>query len=156
MVAFACLTGMCAGAADEDLGFGYAGSMGGVSTDLGQSIAVDAVGECVEDWHRLELVRPERVSESVLHGSIVRVDRFGNLITNVRATDLGAEIVVVEIKGREMHGVDSTYGNKNPGELMCLIGSSGYLEVAVNQGSAEVILSTGVGTRVVATLRAKA
>lgn len=44
IVAFACLTGMWAGAVDDDLGFGYAGSMGGVSTDLGQSIAVDVLG----------------------------------------------------------------------------------------------------------------
>ena len=44
LVAFVWSTGMCAGAADDDLGFGYAGSMGGTSTDLGQSTAVDAVG----------------------------------------------------------------------------------------------------------------
>jgi S-adenosyl-L-methionine hydrolase (adenosine-forming) len=76
---------------------------------------------------------------SELRGEIIHIDRFGNAISNIGENMLRE----FAAKGRTEAGIRrrrfplvSTYGDLEPGTLMALIGSSGYLEVAVNQGSA--------------------
>ncbi len=82
-----------------------------------------------------------------LHGRVLHVDRFGNLVTDVREEDLPSGAVQVEIGGRVVNGLRRTYGE---GEgLIALIGSSGFLEIALPNGSASALLGTQLGDQVV-------
>jgi S-adenosyl-L-methionine hydrolase (adenosine-forming) len=84
-------------------------------------------------------------------GVVVHVDRFGNLITNVPGAWLvggggagGAGSVRVRLAGRDVPLV-RTYGDAGPGELLALVGSAGWIEVAVRDGSAAALLEVGRG-----------
>lgn len=96
---------------------------------------------------KLELPKPQREKEQV-KGSVIWVDRFGNLITNIRAEEIldlpkGA-IPVIQVANVRIKGILQTFGDARPGEFLCYIGSLGYLEIGINLGSAkEVIEASG-------------
>ena len=82
--------------------------------------------------------------DGVVLGLIIHVDRFGNLVSNIRLASPGP--VTVEIAGRHIRGLSHSYaGERN---LLAIVGSHGYLEVALLQGNAAEHLETGVGARV--------
>jgi len=69
-----------------------------------------------------------------VEGAIIHIDRFGNLVTNVRTEDVPAATKAV-FAGRTVRRV-RTYAEARPDEVVLLEGSAGYLELAVNCGSA--------------------
>jgi S-adenosylmethionine hydrolase len=83
-----------------------------------------------------------------LRGTVVSIDRFGNLITDIERESLGGltEPIVV-IAGRRIT-LRRTYGEVPPGELLALINSFDVLEIAQGQGSAAAKLELGRGTPV--------
>ncbi len=68
-------------------------------------------------------------------GRIIYIDRFGNLVTNIRL--LRPSNVTVQIAGKNIGGLKRTYADVATGSPLCLIGSSGLLEVSVRDGNAE-------------------
>ena len=78
-------------------------------------------------------------------------DTFGNLITNIHADRLGdssPESWEIEIAGERILGIGHTYGERPAGTLIALLGSSGWVEVAVVNGDAARHLIAGAGTTV--------
>jgi S-adenosyl-L-methionine hydrolase (adenosine-forming) len=75
-----------------------------------------------------------------LYGRVIRVDRFGNLISNIRRMDmegfLKGGMGRIRIGDLCLDGLHKTYGQVPAGEPVALFGSSGYLEIAVNRGRA--------------------
>jgi hypothetical protein len=106
----------------------------------------------------LRLPRPVRAADGSLRGEIIYIDKFGNLVTNIRAATLQRNVPAPEkdlevlVKRREVKGLSKAYAEKEEGELMALIGSSGYLEIAVNQGSAADMLGCEKGDSVTLTM----
>jgi S-adenosylmethionine hydrolase len=86
----------------------------------------------------------------VTHAEIVHVDRYGNLISNLTATDLPPD-PIVEIAGHTIVGLAPHFQAGEPGAPIALAGSAGLLEVAVSNGSAAALLGVGVGTPVTVT-----
>jgi S-adenosylmethionine hydrolase len=76
-------------------------------------------------------------------GEIIWIDHFGNLITDLTA--LKGELRVGDFRTRKLH---RTYGEVSPGEPLALIGSHGFVEIAVRDGSAEKVLGISRGARV--------
>jgi S-adenosylmethionine hydrolase len=82
-------------------------------------------------------------------GRIIQIDQFGNATTNIpyefvrRRTKLE-----VRVKGRKIGRLKRTYWDVAPGKPVALIGSSGLLEIAVRDGSAEKDLKMSVGDEV--------
>lgn len=90
------------------------------------------------------------VGANGIEGEVLRIDRFGNLITNITgdALDrLGATHAVLQVGGQRAALV-GTYAEAPPNALCALIGSSGLVEMAVNGGSAAARLQVGRGARV--------
>ena len=87
-----------------------------------------------------------RKSADILVGQIAHIDHFGNLLTNFKTEDLPEEPFIVEISGRPISALSRTYGESEG--LLALIGSSGYLEIAVKGGSARDFLKAAVGDEV--------
>jgi S-adenosylmethionine hydrolase len=92
------------------------------------------------------------VDASGLHGEVVHVDRFGNAITNLRRDALGEpdslRVCRVHVKGATISTFVRTYGEAECGVPVCLIGSGGHLEIAVNWGRAAQLLGLFPGDRV--------
>lgn len=87
-----------------------------------------------------------------LEGEIVRIDGFGNLITNISGDMLQSRndfrsVKIIDV-GIEIYSISDFYAQGRDDEPMVLIGSSGYLEIAVNNSSAENTLSVGKGSRI--------
>jgi S-adenosyl-L-methionine hydrolase (adenosine-forming) len=91
------------------------------------------------------------VAGDEIQGRIVRTDSFGNLISNIDESLLpksDREQLVVELGTQRIQGIARYYGEKPPGELLALVGSSGRLEIAVCQGHAGEILAAWSGDAV--------
>jgi S-adenosyl-L-methionine hydrolase (adenosine-forming) len=116
---------------------------------LANGIQLTALGPPVESLVRLEVPRSRR-SPTGIDGEVLRVDRFGNLITNIDEGALGslAPAVAVHVGPHVIQHVVATYAETRPGELCALVGSSGRLEIAVNGGSAAEALGLARGALV--------
>jgi S-adenosylmethionine hydrolase len=119
---------------------------GPVAAHLTLGAPVDSFGERVSSVLALPLVRATKKADGSLAGRVIHVDRFGNLITNVRAADIAGSDMTVEIEGIILHGLAPTYGEGD--DLVAVIGSSGYLEIALPLGSASRLLEADVETPV--------
>jgi len=97
------------------------------------------MGPVIHDPVELKLPAPFRKGD-FLYGRIVRVDHFGNLITNIPRreieTFIGDRRPVIRIGDLFIEGLSRTYADASKGEALALFGSSGYLEIAVNSGRA--------------------
>ncbi|MDH5298628.1 MAG: SAM-dependent chlorinase/fluorinase [Desulfobulbaceae bacterium] len=103
----------------------------------------------------LPLPKAERAARGEIRGEVIRVDRFGNLITNIPralvnklAPDTNAAGLAVAITGRTLAAVVETYGSVAIGTPAALFGSSDFLEIAVNGGNASQALNAAVGAEV--------
>lgn len=85
-------------------------------------------------------------------GEVVRVDRFGNLISNLdrRVVEkrIAGVLLRISVGGHEVARLVNTYAEASPGELCALYGSSDHLEIAQNGGSAAARLQLGRGAQV--------
>ena len=81
-----------------------------------------------------------------VHGEVIHVDRYGNLITSLTAADIPPDSVV-EIHGQRIAGL-APHFQAGAGAIIALIGSAGFLEIAAPNGSARDVLSVAVGTPV--------
>ncbi|HEY0995914.1 MAG TPA: SAM-dependent chlorinase/fluorinase, partial [Gemmatimonadaceae bacterium] len=84
-----------------------------------------------------------RLADGAIEGVVMTIDRFGNAITNL----LGARGGVVEVNGASLP-VRRTYAEGGEGEAIALVGSSGFVEIAVRDGSAAAGLGLLRGDRV--------
>ena len=116
---------------------------------LAKGIALVSLGKTIKDFHTIALPRPS-VSGAELRGEVMRIDRFGNLITNIdrRSFEQFAEggAIAVVIGGHEVPRIVATYAEAPAGELCALFGSTDHLEVAINAGDAARSLGLGRGT----------
>lgn len=106
----------------------------------------------------IALTRPfVRREHDLLVGEVIRVDHFGNLITNITVEGLGASLAsegpIITIGGLILEGICTTYNDVSEGKPLALIGSSGVLEIAVNTGSAIAELGVGCGVGATVTVR---
>lgn len=117
---------------------------------LSKGIDSSRFGEVVEDPVRLPVPLDRIGEDGVLRGEVCAVDRFGNLLTNVRQSTLralrertGDRPLQVTLAGREIPLVSDGYEQEAP--LFALVGSSGLLEIAAPQSSAAE--TTGIRSR---------
>lgn len=125
-----------------------------VAAALAVGVPLAALGPPVLDPIRLALPEVQVLPDGSRRGTVVHVDRFGNLITNLRPADLEPGPVVVEIAGRTIAGL-STHYVAGPA-LAALIGSTGRLEVVIAGGNAAALLGVGVGAAVLVRARREA
>ncbi|PPD58004.1 SAM hydrolase/SAM-dependent halogenase family protein [Dehalogenimonas etheniformans] len=118
--------------------------MAPVAAMLSKGFELTAFGEPLERLTMLDLPQAVKEPGGTVIGHIILIDRFGNMITDVRESDLpqGGELRL-ELGKKVVSGLKKTY-SEGIG-LMALIGSSGYLEIAVNGGSAAAVTNLKVG-----------
>ena len=123
---------------------------------LAKGIELTGLGRSLSSWQTLEVPEPV-ITDGSITGEVLRVDRFGNLVTNIerRAFERFAGGGGIEIAAGT-HAVDkvvATYAEAEFGSVCALFGSSDHLEVAVNGGSAAERLGLARGAPVTITRR---
>lgn len=122
---------------------------------LAKGIDLGALGRSAGALGRLDVPKPmvEMGSGTVL-GEVLRLDRFGNLITNIDRQTFdalmipGGRAVEIHVGSHQVLKVVSTYADAAPGETCALFGSTDHLEVAANGASAAALLDLGRGAAV--------
>lgn len=126
-----------------------------VAAYLSKGIEPETFGSKIDNYLKIPLPFPRVVGENVMAGEILHVDRFGNLITNISHEDLvrlqekreGTRLAT-RLGDTMIEGLRTFYGEGDKGKLEALIGSSGYLEIFVNQGNASLIAKQRKGNPV--------
>ncbi|MET0552095.1 MAG: SAM-dependent chlorinase/fluorinase [Vicinamibacteria bacterium] len=129
---------------------------GPVAGHLATGVPMAEVGPLVGDPVRLAAPSVQPGSPAEWSAVVLHVDRFGNLITSLTRRELGAILSTVEndrngvvvALGDQVLPLAVTYADVAEGEACALLGSSGRLEIAVNQGSAAQSLGAGAGSPV--------
>jgi S-adenosylmethionine hydrolase len=120
-----------------------------VAAHLSRGVAIEKLGPSKE-FVRLDWPEP-RTKGRGMEGEVIYIDSFGNAITNLdcgclkQFSEGRLEIVV---KGKRLCAIESCYAAVRAGKAVAVVGSSGFLEIAVNGGSAARNLRLVLGTRV--------
>jgi S-adenosyl-L-methionine hydrolase (adenosine-forming) len=122
---------------------------------LARGVEVSALGRPTGAAERLELPHPIVTTGERVAGEVLRVDRFGNLITNINrrtfeqfASGIEGGALDVRIGAHRVSRIVSTYADVPLGELCAVFGSTDHLEVAANGSSAAQLLDLGRGAAV--------
>jgi len=121
---------------------------------LSKGIEPAEFGPEITDYVRLPLPAVERIGDNSLRGVVLKVDKFGNLITNIgeqEVPELFASPVPtlnILISGETITRLCRSYTEGAEGEYFAIVGSSGYLEIAARQASAAEKLAAGAGSPV--------
>jgi hypothetical protein len=124
-----------------------------VAAWLAKTSQPEKFGREITDYSRLQLPKPAR-NDGVVTGTILRVDHFGNLMTNIQPEDVreiidGNASFRLEAGMGEIRRMVETFAEGREGEAVVLVGSSGYLEIVVNGGNAAEMLGAGTKTEVI-------
>ncbi len=119
---------------------------------LSKAFQTEAFGGPVTDFVRFTMPKAKSNGTAV-KGVILRVDAFGNLMTNLTAEDipigaLGGGAIKLAVNGKQVLKFGQTFASGNPGEPIALLGSAGYVEIAVNRGNAARTLGVNRGAEV--------
>jgi S-adenosyl-L-methionine hydrolase (adenosine-forming) len=117
-----------------------------VAAGLSLGISLYEFGEKINSLHVLAIPKPSLDLDGCLVGQILHIDRFGNLIANIKSNNLAGRNVVVEVGGQRIQGISDYYAQKEG--VMAIVGSSGYLEISLRDGSACDFLGIGVGEEI--------
>ena len=119
---------------------------------LAKGIRLPALGRPLGDYRQLDIPRPTAAGGRI-DGEVLRVDRFGNLVTNIdqKAFDrlALAGSIRIEVGSEEIGRLVQTYADIRDDEVCALFGSTDHLEFAANSTSAAERLSVDRGAPVV-------
>jgi len=133
---------------------------------LANSVPITEFGPAVPEFYQLNSPVLE-IGESQIRGEVLHVDHFGNIITSIghliwaapgllelnpqfgtsspEPLTLNAALSQVTVASKVLQGILPTYGAMPPGSLLALVGSSGQLEIGINQGNAAQVLGVTTG-----------
>jgi S-adenosyl-L-methionine hydrolase (adenosine-forming) len=125
-----------------------------VAAYLAKGVEVAKFGEEITDFVRFNAPKPKATDGNTLRGVVLKVDRFGNMITNFTPQDVPAlfqanppafKILVGKHEITEIH---ANYAEGAPNEVFGILGSMGCLEIAANRAAAAQIVGSGKGSEV--------
>ena len=120
-----------------------------VGAHLANGVALTELGRAIDPDSLVQLPLPELiVKEQEIIGCIQYIDHFGNLITNI-AAELVASKSWSVIANQQEISCGKTYSNVTVGEIVALVGSHGWIEIAVRNGSAREKLQSDWGDEVI-------
>jgi len=119
-----------------------------VAAHLANGVPLPQLGMQISDPLRLPLSQPQQ-TDFGWRGQVIYIDHFGNIACSLRREHLGRPAQVkVRLGGVEIYGMVDTFGERPPGELVVLYGSTGSLLVCEVNGNAASRLGIKVGDAV--------
>lgn len=124
-----------------------------VAAHLANGVALEKLGTAFSNPVRIEVPKPQKTDNGWL-GEVNHIDHFGNVSTNIRVEHLGEmmktkENIIVRLNGTEINGLVHTFGERPVGDIIALIGSTGYLGISIVNGNAAETLGIKTGDEVV-------
>jgi S-adenosylmethionine hydrolase len=124
-----------------------------IAAYLAKGVDSEKFGEEITDFVRFNAPKPKPVEKGI-KGVVLKVDRFGNLITNFTPQDVPMLMQLdplpfkIVVGKKEVTNIHTLYAEGEPGEVFGIVGSMGYLEIAANRGSAAQLTGVGKGAEV--------
>ena len=106
-----------------------------VAAHIIRGVAFEKIGRKTSDFVDMDFGRGE-ISGKNATGKVIYIDRFGNLVTSLKKTDLPGGKYLVHLNQKMVGLLKKTFGSVETGEPVCYINSFGYLEIAIREGSA--------------------
>ncbi len=129
-----------------------------VAAYLAKQVDSHKFGDEIEDFVRFASPKPKAVDENRMRGVVLKVDRFGNLITNVRPEDApmlfgaNADAFKIVVGSKEITEIRNSYAEGSSGEVFGILGSMGFLEIVANRAAAAQLTGAGKGSEVIIVL----
>jgi S-adenosylmethionine hydrolase len=122
-----------------------------VAAWLSKGSQAAAMGDEITDYKKFAMPKP-KLADGAAKGVVLRVDSFGNIITNFRVEDLPAAAIEsgdlqLTIGTHSVNKLVDTFAKGLAGEAFAYIGSNGFIEVGINRGSAAKSLGIGRGAQ---------
>ncbi len=107
---------------------------------LSSGVDIRELGDPADGPVSLDVPEPS-VNGNEISGVVLYADSFGNLVTNIPGGSIkrGSRVYV---EGYALDRISGSYGEAVKGGLLAIIGSAGFLEISVNQGSAKELIGT--------------
>jgi S-adenosylmethionine hydrolase len=111
-------------------------------------------GEEITDFVRFSTPRPKVLSPTQLKAVVLKVDKFGNLVTNISEQDAAALFTgnppefKLTVGKAEVTKLKRTFAEGAPGEVFAVIGSMGFVEIVSNRGNASIAAQAGKGAEI--------
>lgn len=125
-----------------------------VAGHLSKGVEVAKLGDEITDFVRFTAPRPKPLSDKLTKGVVLKVDKFGNLVTNITPNDVPQLFqpepppFKILVGKHEITTMKLAYAQGTPGEVFGILGSMGYLEIAANRGAATQMVGAGKGSEV--------
>lgn len=94
-------------------------------------------------------IQPIEKTTNSISGTIVYIDKFGNLISNIHSTIINKKIISAHMKNYTINHIGCKFCDVGRNESVIITSSDGYIEIAVNLGSAKNIYNVEVGEKIV-------
>lgn len=118
-----------------------------VAAHLSKGVEPKEFGNEIENFIRFEIAAPRRISDEKIEAEIIHIDRFGNLITNLKHENL-PENFSLEINEMRIGKHLNYYAEAEGGEIFSVTGSAGFLEISAFRDSAKNLLNAEIGRKV--------
>jgi S-adenosylmethionine hydrolase len=121
---------------------------------LSKRVEASSFGEEITDYVRFAAPKPKPMAPNTIKGVVLKVDKFGNLITNIRPDDMPSLFEAepppfrVILGKSEITKMKTAYAQGTPGETFAILGSMGFLEIATNRGNAAKLVGADKGSDV--------
>jgi S-adenosylmethionine hydrolase len=122
-----------------------------VAAHLASGVAPSRFGTRIADYIKQSFDGARRTGKKSWSGSVLKIDRFGNAITNLHSNEIPTvknRAFTLKVGTARVTRLASTFSEGPEGEPFVIVGSSGFLEIAMNQGSAAAKLGVSPGAPV--------
>lgn len=119
-----------------------------VAAHLSLGVPVAEFGPPADDPVKLSNIPVKQITNDEFEGRVIHIDHFGNLVTNITAKQ-ASRAFKLEMGGRLIVNRREFFAGAAAGEPFAILGSAGFIEIAVDRESAADKLNAKVGTRVV-------
>lgn len=111
-----------------------------VAAHLSRGVPIRNLGNVIQDYDRGSIDQPV-VTEQKIVGKIIYIDKFGNLITNISEDLLSKSKISVTVGSSQIEHLSNSYADGEIDKPLAIIGSTGFLEIAIKNGNAQNQLS---------------
>jgi S-adenosyl-L-methionine hydrolase (adenosine-forming) len=122
-----------------------------VAAHVAAGVSPSKLGKLIDDYLRPAFQNPVQTGKRHWVGSALKVDRFGNIVTNFLVEDfpdLPRRTFQFAVGAEQVGTLARNYAETSPGELFAIAGSSGYYEISLSQASAAKMMGCAAGAPV--------
>lgn len=110
---------------------------------LASGVSITSLGKAIPSFKKM-IGRSVKATRKLIAGHVVRVDNFGNLITNISKADFDIlskdKNFTVQFAREKFRKINSNYHQAEQGDCFLIFNSLGFLEIGIYKGRANELL----------------